>query len=29
MEKAKKPYKNSVFLGWSSKNMKNQKKWIS
>ena len=25
MEKAKKPYKNSVFLRWSSKNVKNQK----
>ena len=28
MEKAKKPYKNRVFLRWSSKNVKNQKKWI-
>ena len=26
MEKAKKPYKNRVFLRWSSKNVKNQKK---
>ena len=26
MEKAKKPYKNSVFLRWSSKHVKNQKK---
>ena len=25
MEKANKPYKNSVFLRWSSKNVKNQK----
>ena len=28
MEKAKKPYKNRVFLRWSSKNAKKQKKWI-
>ena len=28
MEKAKKPYKNRVFLRWSCKNVKNQKKWI-
>ena len=28
MEKAKKPYKNRFFLRWSSKNVKNQKKWI-
>ena len=27
METTKKPYKNS-FLRWSSKNVKNQKKWI-
>ena len=27
-EKAKKPYKNRVFLRWSSKNMKNQKKGL-
>ena len=26
MEKAKKPYKNRVFLRWSSKNVKNQNK---
>ena len=26
MEKAKKPYKNRVFLRWSCKNVKNQKK---
>ena len=26
MEKAKKPYKNSFFLRWSSKNVKKQKK---
>ena len=25
MEKAKKPYENTVFLRWSSKNVKNQK----
>ena len=28
MEKTKKPYKNRFFLRWSSKNVKNQKKWI-
>ena len=28
MEKAKKPYKNRVFLRWSCKNVKNQKKRI-
>ena len=28
MEKTKKPYKNRVFLRWSSKNVKDQKKWI-
>ena len=28
MEKAKQPFKNRVFLRWSSKNLKNQKKWI-
>ena len=27
-ENSKKPYKNRVFLRWSSKNVKNQKKWI-
>ena len=26
MEKAKRPYKNSTFLRWSSKKVKNQKK---
>ena len=25
---SKKPYKNRVFLRWSSKNVKDQKKWI-
>ena len=28
MEKAQKPYKNRVFLRWSSKNVKMQKKWV-
>ena len=28
MEKAPKPYKNRVFLRWSSKNVKKQKEWI-
>ena len=28
MAKAKKPYKNRFFLRWSSKNVKNQTKWI-
>ena len=27
-ENSKKPYKNRFFLRWSSKNVKNQKKWI-
>ena len=28
MEKAKKPYKNRLFWRWSSKIVKNPKKWI-